>query len=65
MFLKINHDKVVIKGRGCAFGSNQQNWIYKEYTTSPTVYTEGLMLACMIKEIEARDVGNPRSLLKN
>ena len=56
MFLKLKSDEVTIKGRGCADGRKQQDWISKEDTSSPTMSTEGLMLLCMIDAIEGREV---------
>ena len=44
MLLKLNNEEVIIKGRGCADGINQWEWLSKEDTSSPTVSTEGLML---------------------
>ena len=56
MFLNLESDEVKIKGRGCADGRKQWDWISKEDTTSPTVSTEGLMLSCIIDEMKVRDV---------
>ena len=56
MFLKLKSDEVKIKGRGCADGRKQRDWISKEDTSSPTVSTEGLMLSCMIDAMEGREV---------
>ena len=56
MFLKIRSYEVTIKGRGCADGIKQRDWISKEDTSSLTVSTEGLMLSCMIDEMEGREV---------
>ena len=56
MFLKLKSDEVKIKGRGCADGRKHREWISKEDTTSPTVSTGGLMLSCMIDEMEGREV---------
>ena len=56
MFLKLKIDEVTIKGRGCADGRKHRDWLSKEYTSSPTVSTEGLMLSCMIYEMEGREV---------
>ena len=56
MFLKLKSDEVTIKGRGCADGGEQRDWISKEDTSSPTVSTEGLMLLCMIDAMEGREV---------
>ena len=52
MLLKINNYKVEIKGRGCAYGRKNQNWISKEDTSSPTVSTDLLMISCMINTPE-------------
>ena len=56
MFLKLKIYEVTIKGRVCADGRKQRDWISKEDTYSPTVSTEGLMLSCMINAMEFREV---------
>ena len=56
MFLKLKSDEVTIKGRGCADGRKQRDWLSKEDASSPTVSTEGLMLSCMIDTMEGREV---------
>ena len=48
MFLKLKSDEVTFQGRGCADGRKQRDWLSKEYTSSPTVSTEGIMLLCKI-----------------
>jgi hypothetical protein len=45
-----------IKGRGCADGRPQCDYMTKEDTSSPTVATEALMLSCMINATKNRDV---------
>jgi hypothetical protein len=45
-----------IKGRGCADGRPQRDYMSKEDTSSPTVATEALMLTCIIDAIEKQDV---------
>jgi hypothetical protein len=45
-----------IKGRGCADGRFQREYMSKEETSSPTVATEALILSCVIDAIEERDV---------
>jgi hypothetical protein len=45
-----------IKGRGCADGRPQHNYMTKDETVSPTVATEALILSCLIDAIEGRDV---------
>jgi hypothetical protein len=45
-----------IKGRGCANGRPQHDYMTKEDTSSPTVATEALMLSCMIDASKHRDV---------
>ena len=55
MFLKMKKDGT-IKGRGCADGRKQREWMSKEDTTSPTISNEALILSCMIDSIEGRDV---------
>jgi hypothetical protein len=45
-----------IKGRGCADGRPQRDYMTKEDTSSPTVATEALMLSCMIDATKHRDV---------
>ena len=56
MFLKLKIDEVTIKGRVCADGRKQRDWLSKEDTSSPTVSTEGLMLSCMIDAMKGREV---------
>ncbi|KAG7342126.1 hypothetical protein IV203_007218 [Nitzschia inconspicua] len=46
-----------IKGRTCADGSVQRNWIGREEVSSPTVATESIILTGMIEAYERRDVG--------
>ena len=68
MFLKLKRDEVTIKGRGCADRRKHQDWISKEDTSSPTVFTEGLILSCMIDVMEAREVATtdiPGAFLQN
>ena len=55
MFLKMKRNGT-IKGRGCADGRKQREWMSKEDTTSPTISNEALMLSCMIDAMEGRDV---------
>ena len=45
-----------IKGRGCADGRKQRDWMSKEDTASPTVSTAALILSCLIDAYERRDV---------
>jgi hypothetical protein len=45
-----------IKGRGYAEGRSQRSYMTKEETSSPTVATEALILACVIDAIERRNV---------
>ena len=45
-----------IKGRACANGSKQQEYISKDSATSPTVATDSLMITAMIDAVEMRDV---------
>ena len=56
MFMKLKVDDFTIKGRGCADGRKQWDWLSKEDTSSPTVSTGGLMLLCMIDAMEVREV---------
>ena len=56
MFPKLKSYEVTTKGRGCADGRKHRDWLSKEDTSSPTVPTEGLMLSCMIDEMEGRDI---------
>ena len=56
MFLKLKIDEVRIKGRGCADGRKQRDWLSKEDTPSPTMSTEGPILSCMIDTMEGRYV---------
>ncbi|KAG7373146.1 reverse transcriptase RNA-dependent DNA polymerase [Nitzschia inconspicua] len=46
-----------IKGRTCADGSVQRNWIGREEVSSPTVARESIILTGMIEAYERRDVG--------
>ena len=55
MFLKMKTNGT-IKGRRCADGRKQREWMSKEDTTSPTISNEALMLSCMIYAMEGRDV---------
>jgi hypothetical protein len=45
-----------IKGRGCANGRSQREYMSKEETSSPTAATEALILTCIINAIEGCDV---------
>jgi hypothetical protein len=45
-----------IKGRGCADGRSQHEYMSKEETSSPTVATEALILTCVVDAIEGRNV---------
>jgi hypothetical protein len=45
-----------IKGRGCADGRSQREYMSKEETSSPTVATEALILTCVIDAMEGRAV---------
>ena len=45
-----------IKGRGCADGRKQREYLSKEETSSPTVSTEAVFLSCVIDADEGRDV---------
>ena len=56
MFLKLKSDDVTIKGRGCTDGRKHQDWISKEDTSSPTLYSKGLILLCMTDEMEGWEV---------
>jgi hypothetical protein len=55
MFLKQKQDGK-IKGRTVTGGNNQQDYIYKEDASSPTVATESVLLSCIIDAEEERDV---------
>jgi hypothetical protein len=46
----------LIKGRGCADGRPQRDYIAKDETASLTVATEVLILTCLIDAIEGQDV---------
>ena len=52
MFLKLKSDEGTIKERVCADERKQRGWLSKEYISSPTVSTEGLMILCIIDTIE-------------
>jgi hypothetical protein len=45
-----------IKGRGCADGRPQRDYMSKQETSSPTVATEALMLSCVMDAAEGRDI---------
>ena len=45
-----------IKGRGCADGRKQRDWMSREDTASPTVSTAALILSCLIDAYKRRDV---------
>ena len=45
-----------IKAIVCADGCKQQEYITEEETYAPTVYTEALMISCLIYAKECRDV---------
>ena len=47
MFLKENRDGT-IKGRTVAGGNNQRDFITREYSSSPTVSTEAVLLSCIV-----------------
>ena len=55
MFLKRKRNGIV-KGRGCADGRSQWEFISKEKASSPTVNLNVLILTCCIDTIEERDV---------
>jgi hypothetical protein len=45
-----------IKGRGCADGRKQREYLSKEDVSSPTVAIESVLLTCAIDALERRDV---------
>jgi hypothetical protein len=45
-----------MKGRGCANGRSQREYMMKEEKASPTVATEALLLTCVIDAVEKRDI---------
>ena len=51
MFLKRKRC-VKIKGRRCADGRPQRDYMSKQDTASPTVSTEALLLSCVIDAVE-------------
>jgi hypothetical protein len=55
MFLKLKRTGD-IKGRGCADGRSQRDYMTKEETSSLTVSIQDLILSCMIDAKEARDM---------
>jgi hypothetical protein len=55
MFLKEKRCGL-IKGRGCADGRKQREYLTKEETSPPTVTIESVMLSCTIDAKERRDV---------
>ena len=56
MFLKLKIDEVTIQGRGFADRRKHQYWLSKKDTSSPTVFTKGLMILCMIYAMEGQEV---------
>ena len=56
MLLKLDSDDVTIKGIGFIYGRKHHNWLSKNDTSYPKVYTNGLLLACMIDAVEFLDV---------
>ena len=54
--MKLKSNEVTIKGRGYSDGRKHWDWLYIEDTTSPTVYTESIMLLWMIDAIEVQEV---------
>ena len=44
------------KGRTCADGRKQRSYISKQYSTSPTISLEGLIISCCIDALECRNV---------
>lgn len=57
MFLKEKRDGN-IKGRGCADGRKQREYIRKEETSSPTISTEAVLIIITIAAKEKRDVAS-------
>jgi hypothetical protein len=55
MFLKQKRSGK-IKGRGCADGRKQREYLSKEEVSSPTVAIESVLLTCTIDALERRDV---------
>ena len=45
-----------IKGRGCADGQKQRDFITKDESSASTISTEALFLTCKIDALEKRDV---------
>ena len=45
-----------VKGRTCANGSVQRDWVDKKDASSPTAYMESIMLTATIDAQEERDV---------
>ena len=55
MFLKQNRCGK-IKGRGCADGRKQREYLTKDDTSAPTVATEALFPTCFIDSMEHRKI---------
>ena len=55
MFLKEKRSGK-IKGRGCADGRSQREYISNEEATSPTAHIESLIITCIVDAMENRDV---------
>ena len=56
MYLKEKRDGR-LKGRGCADGRSQREYIPKTDTSSPTTTLLGLILTCLIDAFEGRNLG--------
>ena len=67
MFLNLINVVVIIKGKRCADGRNQLNWLSKYSILLPTVSAEGLIISRMIDAMEVQYVATadiPGSFLK-
>ena len=56
MFLKLKNEELTIKGRGCADGRKQQNWLSNENILSPTLSTKVIMVSCIIDAMKVWDI---------
>ena len=56
MFLKLKKYDITTKGRVFPDEKKHHNWLSKNDTSYPKVYTNGLLLACMIDAVEFLDV---------
>ena len=54
-----------IKGRGCADGQKNREFITKEDSSAPTISTEALFFTCIIDALKKRDVATTDILVRS